>query len=118
MPTKFNMTKDVAGYNGFGLVPSTDSYAGLLATSVADSVVVPSEYPQYLAVLSYTPGSNVWVNNSGAAAAPAGAIGASASELNPAARLVKKGTTLSFLTADTAGAYVSVLFYVAGEFGN
>jgi hypothetical protein len=112
------MTKDVAGYNGFGLVPSSDSYAGLLAMGVADSVTVPSQYPRYLAVFSFTPGSNVWVDVLTTAAAPAGAISATSAELNPAARLVQKNQTISFITQDTAGAYVSVLFYVVAEFGN
>jgi hypothetical protein len=118
MPTKLNLTKDVAGYNAFGLVPSQDSYAGLLATAAAQTITVPSEYPAYLAVMSFTPGSNIWVNFSTTAVTPSGSIGANLNELNPAGRRVLKGSTISFITPDAAGAYVSVLFYVVPEFGN
>ena len=52
------------------------------------------------------------------AVTPPGAIGADLNELNPAGRRVLKGTTISFITPDAAGAYVSVLFYVVPEFGN
>jgi hypothetical protein len=118
LPTKFNMTKDVAGYNGFGVTPCLDSYTGLLAVGVADSVVTPSEYPAYIAVLSYTPGSNVFVDTVTTAAAPVGAIAASSACLNPSGLRVLKGTTISFITPDAAGAYVSVRFFVVPEFGN
>lgn len=118
MPTKLNMTRDVAGYNGFGLIPSSDSYAGILVATVAQTITVPSQYPYYLVVLSYTPGANVFVNFSTTAVTPPGAIAANLNELNPAGRLVKKGTTISFITPDAAGAYVSALYYVAPEFGN
>src|SRR3990167_17922 len=118
MATKLNLTRDVAGFNAFGLVPSTDSYAGVLAATVAQTITVPSAYPAYLAVLSYTPGANVWVNFVTTAVTPPGAIGADLNELNPAGRRVLKGTTISFITPDAAGAYVSVLFYVVPAFGN
>ncbi len=118
MPTKLNMTKDVAGYNAFGLVPSEDSYTGLLATGVAQSLTVPSEYPAYLAVFSYTPGANVFVDFKTTAVSPTGSIGASSAELNPAGRRVLKGSTISMISPDTNGSYVSVLFYVVPEFGN
>ena len=118
MPTKLNLTRDVAGYNAFGLVPSLDSYAGVLAATVAQTITVPSEYPNYLAVFSFTPGANVFVNFVTTAVTPPGAIGANLNELNPAGRKVSKGSTISFITPDAAGAYVSVLFYVVPEFGN
>lgn len=118
MPTKFNMTKDVAGYNGFGIAPSSDSYAGILVAAAAQTITVPSQYPSYIAVMSYTPGANVFVNFTTTAVTPAGAIGANLNELNPAGRRVLKGTSISFITPDAAGSYVSVLFYVVPEFGN
>lgn len=118
MPTKLNMTKDVAGYNGFGVAPCADSYTGLLAAGVADSVTVPSEYPTYLAVLSYTPGANVFVDCVTTAVSPAAGIAASSACLNPAGLKVTKGTTISFITPDAAGAYVSIRFFVVAEFGN
>lgn len=116
--TKFNMTKDVAGYNGFGVKFAKDGYSGVLAVGVAQSVTVPSNYPNWLAVFSYTPGANIWVDGATTAAAPAGAFGATQADLNPSARQVTAGQTLSFITSDTTSPQVKVSFYVIAEFGN
>lgn len=110
MPTIFNMTKDVAGYNGFGIVVSDDGYSGFLAQNVEDSVIVPSDYQKYIAIFSYTPGANVFVDMTRDATVPVGAIAADTSRLNPQARMVTKGTEISFITPDTPGAYVTIEF--------
>lgn len=118
MSTKFNMTRDVAGYNGFGLAPSDDSYSATLAADDETSMDVPNEYPYYLAVFSYTPGSNVFVNFSDTASEPSGSFTNDGNVLNPSARLVKANAEISLLTPDSGGAYVSITFYVAPPFGN
>ena len=117
MSTKFNMTKDVAGYNGFGVMFADDGYQGVLAVGVAQTVVVPSNYPNWLAVFSYTPGTNVWVGT-GTTVAASGAFAATTADLNPSARFVTKGQTLTFITSDTTSPQVKVSFYVVAEFGN
>lgn len=116
--TKFLMTKDVAGYNGFGLPFTLNAKSGVLAATVAQSITVPSNYPNWIAIFSYTPGSNIWVDNITTAVAPTGAFSDTTSELNPAARFVKAGDTISFITSDVTSPMVSVLFYVAPPFGN
>lgn len=116
--TKFNMTRDINGYNGFGLPFTLDGYSAVLATGVEQNITVPSNYPYWIAIFSYTPGSSVWVDTLDTAVAPAGAFSASTSQLNPSARFVNAGDTLSFITADAAGAQVNVLLYVAPPFGN
>lgn len=118
MSTKFNLTKDVAGYNGFGIRFADDGYKGVLAVGVAQSVTVPSNYPNWVAVFSYTPGSNIWVDGTTTAVAPTGAFAATTADLNPSARFVTKGQTLSFITSDTTSPQVKVSFYVVAEFGN
>ncbi len=110
MSTKFLMTRDIAGYNGFGILPTTDMQSGLLATSTAQSITVPDNYPYWIAIFSYTPGASVWVSFTTTAAAPSGSFAASASCLNPAARAVKAGDTISMLTADSFDVLVSVEF--------
>lgn len=116
--TKFNMTRDVGGQNGFGLIPSNTKYGVLLAAGVPQSVVSPSDSPSHIEIFSYTPGSNVFVDFSTTAAAFTGTIGPVTAELNPSARLLPKGTTVSILTPDAAGAYVGIVFYIAGEYTN
>ena len=118
MSTIFNMTRDVAGYNGFGVKFATDGQSAVLANGVEQHVVVPSNYPNWLAVFSYTPGSNIWVDGITTAVAPTGNFSATTADLNPSARFVTKGETLSFITSDTTSPMVKVSFYVVSPFGN
>jgi len=115
--TKFNMTRDINGFNGFGLPFTNTAFSGVLATGVAQFITVPSNYPSWIAVFSYTPGASVWVSD-GNVLSPSGAFSSTISQLNPSARLVKAGDSLGFRTPDTAGAAVSVSLYVAPPFGN
>ncbi len=132
MPTKFNMTRDINGYNGFGLVFTDTAYSCALAANTDTTLTVPTgssiggaAYPvsgihaentgtpesQLIAIFEYNPGAVVWVANNTTAAVPAGAtFAATASELNPAARAVTAGDVLHFITPDS-GDVVSVLFY-------
>lgn len=119
MSTKLNMTKDIAGYNGFGLIPCDDDFAGQLAANTAQTITVPQQYEYYLAIFSFSPGSNIWVDFSGATATvPSATMGTVTVELNPAGRLVKSGTSVSFITSDTTTPWVNVLFYVAPPWTN
>jgi len=118
MSTKFNMTRDVAGYNGFGIPFAQDGYSMVLAATVAQSVTVPDNYPNWIAIFGYTPGATVWVDGITTAVAPTGAAAASTAKLNPSARYVKAGDTISFITSDVAGAMVYVEFLIVMPFGN
>ncbi len=121
MTTKFNLTRDINGYNGFGVKFSDQKYSTTLATGVTQSLTVPNNMgmggngiytkPVYIAIFSFTPGANVFVANNLTAASPGAAFAASNAELNPAARQVEGGDVLSFITPDTA-AYITVSFYV------
>lgn len=119
--TPFLMTRDVGGYNGFGVSFSNTKYSATLATTTATSLTVPTDGAMgggktqtknwYLAIFEYTSGSDVFVALNETAQVPAGSsFASSTSDQNPAARLVKSGDTLSFITAGTA-INVTVLFY-------
>jgi hypothetical protein len=116
--TIFNMTRDVAGNNGFGVMPSTVKYGALLTQNVAQTVTVPSDYSNYIAIFTYTPGAHVFVAYDDTATAFSGTMSAVDSELNPIGRQLKAGQVISLLTPDTNGAYVGVVFYVILPFGN
>ena len=118
MTTKFLMTRDVAGMNGFGIPFADDGYSMVLAATVAQSITVPDEYPNWIAIFGYTPGATVWVDGITTAVAPTGAAATTTAKLNPSARAVKSGDTLSFITSDAAGAMVYVEFLVVTPFGN
>lgn len=117
MATKFAMSRDINGYNGFGLPFSVDGAFTTLAQNVAQSFTVPSDYPNWIAVFSYSVGSNVFVNGMGTATVPGGTVTDSTSQLNPVARAVKGGQTISVITPDTA-AYVQISYYVKDEYMN
>lgn len=127
MATKWILSRDINGYNGFGLPFTDTAYSATLATSTDTSLTVPavnspggSSYdalvkPILIAIFSYDPGTSVWVAKNATASSPAGAaFAATASELNPAARLVSAGDVLHFFTTGTA-VNVSVSFYWIGQ---
>jgi len=118
MSTKFSMTRDINGYNGFGILPTYDIYSGALVATVADNMTVPANYPNWIAIFSYTPGASVWVCVNGTAAAPVGAIASGSSALNPSARQVKAGDVISFYTDDAFGPAVSVELQVISTYQN
>ena len=121
MPTPFNMTRDINGYNGFGLPFSVDKYSATLAQTTDTTLNVPdtgalgaptaTTYNKFIAIFSYQPGAQVWVAVNGTAAVPAGgSFALTTSELNPSARYVKASDVLHFYTPDTSAA-VGVTFY-------
>jgi hypothetical protein len=118
MSTKFSMTRDINGYNGFGIPFALDGMSGVLAANVEQHITVPSNYEYWIAIFSYTPGSNIWVDGITTAVVPSGAFSATTAELNPAARYVKAGQTISFKTSDITNPEVSVIFLIAPPYIN
>ncbi len=118
MSTKFNMTEDINGYNGFGIQPTLDIFSGSLTANAAQSITVPNNYPYWIAIISSTPGSNIWVSFTTTAVVGSGAFASSSSSLNPAARRVKGGSTISLITSDTDSPQISVEFQVVSPYQN
>ena len=114
MSTLLDMSSDIRGYNAYAPPFATDNWQTTLAAGVAQTVTVPSNFANWIAVFSYEPGSDVFVANNVAAVAPTSSFALVASQFNPAARFVKGGDVLSFITPDTT-AYVSVSFYAIGS---
>ncbi len=121
MPTSFAMTRDINGFNGFGLPFSIDKYSVTLDSDTDTTLDVPgtssmgaacaTTYNKFIAIFSYQPGADVWVSVNDTAAVPAGnTFAATTSELLPSARSVQAGDVLHFYTADTT-ADVGVTFY-------
>lgn len=127
MATKFALTRDINGYNGFGIQFSDTNYSATLATGTDTTLTVPSlsppggtsyaanANPVLIALFEYDSGTSVWVSLNAAASTPVGSsFAATSSQLNPSARQVKGGDVLHFKTAGT-GVNVSVAFYWIGQ---
>jgi len=110
MTTKFALSRDINGYNGFGLKFSDDKFGVQLAAGVAQSITVPTQAAKYIAIFAYQPGGNVYVALNDTAAVYTGTAASVNSEFNPVAREVSSGDTLSLIT-DDAQARVGVTFY-------
>lgn len=108
MSTKLSTTKDINGYNAFGIFPTYDIEAGGLAANTEQHFTVPSNEEYWLAIFTYQPGASVWVNFSGTATVPNTTFAAVHTALNPAGRQVKAGSTISMITADTNIPWVCV----------
>lgn len=123
MATKFAMTRDINGYNGFGLKPSDTAYSVTLSANTDTHFIVPSnsaiggsntastKNPILIAIFYFTPGAEVWCALNTAATVPAGSSwAATASEGNPSAWEVIGGDVIHVITAATAVS-VGVRFY-------
>lgn len=112
MTTKLNFGRDVQGMNAYAPMPSTNMWSATLASGTASSITVPSSHENWIAVFSYQPGANVWIDFTGATAAiPVGGTFASTTaELNPAARLLQKGANISAIT-DNTSCDVGIMLY-------
>lgn len=112
MTTQLNFGKDVQGYNAYAPVSADDKWSATLTNGSATSITVPSNFQNWIAAFSYQPGSDVWVDFSGATAAvPAGAtLASTTSELLPATRHVQAGSKISMITDNTT-ADVGVMLY-------
>ena len=119
MSTKFNMIRDISGYNGFGIMPTYDIQGCSLAASTAQTFTVPSNYSNWIAIFSYTPGTNIFVDFSGATATvPGSTVGSITTVLNPSARAVKGDSTFSVITDSETLPFITVEFQIVAPYQN
>ena len=119
MSTKFNMIRDISGYNGFGIIPTYDIQGCSLTANAAQTFTVPDNYGNWIAIFSYTPGADIFVDFSGATAAvPSGTVATITSVLNPSARAVKGGDTFSVITPDATSPYITVEYQIVAPYQN
>ncbi len=108
--------RDVAGFNAFAPQPSLVRWSATITNGSETHITVPADVEDWCAAFSFQPGTNVWVDFSGATAIiPVGAtLAATTSELNPAARTVKSGTKISIITDNTSADVGITLYAIPG----
>ena len=104
MSTLLNFGRDLQGYNAYAPTASADNWSATITNGAETNITVPSNYQVWIAVFSYQPGANVWVDLSGATAiVPVGStLASTTSVLNPGARMVYAGDTISMITDNTS----------------
>lgn len=112
------MSRDVNGYNGFGLPFSLDGQVAELTANVAETFTAPTNYPCWIAIFSYTPGASIYVDGINTAVVPSGGAALSTSRLNPVACEVRSGQQISIITADNNTPVVQVSYYFKDEYIN
>lgn len=113
------MIRDISGYNGFGIIPTYDIQGCSLTASAAQTFTVPNNYPQWIAIFSYTPGSNIFIRFDGSTATvPSGTEASISVVLNPSARAVKGGSTFSVITPDATSPYITVEYQIVAPYQN
>lgn len=118
MSTKLCMTRDINGYNAFGVIPTYDVYAGGLAANTEQHFTVPSNNDYWLAIFTFSPGFNVWVDFSGTATVPSTTVGRVNTVLNPAGRQVKGGSVISLITADAGVPWFCIELQVINNYAS
>lgn len=119
----FSMSRDINGYNGFGLDFTDAKYSTTLVAGIEQTLTVPKspfgQYPNVLAIFSFAPGSSIWTALNSTAVVPGGSFASVSSELNPASRRIPRrlnsdgseaDDVLHFITND-ASDEVGVIFY-------
>lgn len=114
MAVKFSMTRDINGYNGFGLMPSDIMWNGVLVSGVEQTITIPSSpyasYPNLVTIFSFAPGSSIWVAYNKTSTPPTSTIALGDIELNPTARSVNEGDIIHFSTNDASNEYGVILY--------
>ena len=108
MITKLVLGKDINGNVTYQIPFSNVGFDTTLAAGVAQSIVVPKDCKS--AWFQYTSGADVFVDPVNTATLPGGTFAATTACLNPVARNVIPGSTLSLIT-DATDAYVVISFY-------
>lgn len=109
---KLAFTRDINGYNAYGLPFTSDNVLFELPATTKKTVTVPnSNINGYAAVFSYEPGAKVWVELGDVdITLPTTTPTETSAQLNPAVREVPADSTISFKTNDTS-VEVGVSFY-------
>lgn len=101
MTTPILMGRDEAGRTTFGVYDTILKWKTTLSADTAQSFTLPEDSKMYEVIFSFENGANVWVDAVTTAALPGSSFEETTASLNPTDRIYPKGTTISFITADS-----------------
>jgi hypothetical protein len=113
--TILNLTKDAGGRDTFLRRPSTIIKSGVLAAGVEQHFTIPSEFPRYNILFSYSAGASVWISINGTAVVPTSTIADTNSEQNPVGYQLLAGDVVSIITSDTASDLIGITLYAVQQ---
>lgn len=108
---KCYLGRDLNGVPTYRLPFTPEGISTTLAANTEQSTIVPQNVNS--AYFSYSSGANVFVDPINTAVIPGGAFAQSTAELNPVARKVVPGQTLSFISPTIA--YVQISYRIEGS---
>lgn len=126
MTTQYLLTKDIAGYNGFGLEPTDTIFSATLVTDTNTTLTVPETFNlgsssstknvRMIAIIKTNPSATVWFSLNNTAAIPSGGTFATSNSILingffPVGYVVKAGDVMNFFTSGTDTNDISVEFY-------
>jgi hypothetical protein len=115
MSRKFDLKRDINGYNGFGLDFSEDIYDTTLVAGVEQTLTIPGNFKRWIAIFAIEPGAEAFIAKNATATLPGAAFATTDSELNPVAREVKAGDVLHFITPAAATTITVSLYGLSGN---
>lgn len=124
MSTQYLYQRDLSGtINSLSanVFCALDGESTLLAANVEQHFIVPNTAKYWIAVIAVSNGGTVYFDGINTAVVPGSSFAASTMEIIPPtglSRAVLSGQTLSFITADTGGAHVTIKLYVCNTYTN
>ena len=113
MTVKLSFGKDQQGFNAFAPYTAGDKWSVTLAPTDNTSIVVPSNYDNWIAFISVQPGGTAWFDFTGQTATvpSGGTLAASTAELNPGQRRVSAGDTISCVSNSSTDIDIGISLY-------
>lgn len=110
--TTLNLTRDASGRNTFIRRPASQMFAGSFTAANEQTFTIPSDYPRYNVVFSYSPGASVWVAINATAVLPASTMNNTNSEQNPVGYELKAGDVVHLITPDASDLVGAALYAI------
>ena len=110
MTTQMITIRDLNSVPIYADLFSDTKYAGVLSENIPQSITVPNDANQYVAIFSIAPGADLWVACNSTAVVPTGTVSLTNSEQLKSTKLVNANDVISIVSPND-GATFGVVFY-------